>query len=107
MNTAQRRQYFMDYYLRILIFLMGMLLAAGFLIWHFFLKEDGKTMLYAAVIDESLYITAAGYKDSDEVSFEDTEVSKGEELPYGVDISGCGRFTEMTPVFQEFIPEEE
>lgn len=191
MNGVQRKQYFLDYYLfpvsvgAVIIFIIC------FLCWHFFLKPQPESVLYAAVIDESLdedqlaqavtdmstlldadgknrtvhiddsfyikdgaldkiqvylynkqldvlildesvfaeyagygffqsldevlpeeeaglykerYLYAAGYKDTDDVSFEDNETGKGDEEPYGLSLEGDNRFTRMTqymehPVF--------
>lgn len=50
------------------------------------------------------YLYAAGYKDTDDVSFEDNETGQGEEKPYGLSLEGENRFTEMSqyiehPVF--------
>lgn len=50
------------------------------------------------------YLYAAGYKDTDDVSFEDNETGQGEEMPYGLSLEGDNRFTEMSqyiehPVF--------
>ncbi|MGN0406089.1 MAG: hypothetical protein ACI4F1_12750 [Bariatricus sp.] len=44
---------------------------------------------------QGLYRMAAGYKDTDDISFEDEETERGEEKPYGIDISGSSRFMEM------------
>lgn len=191
MNGAQRKQYFLDYYLfpvsvgTVIIFIIC------FLCWHFFLKPQPESVLYAAVIDEFLdedqlaqavtdmstlldadgknrtvhiddsfyikdgaldkiqvylynkqldvlildesvfaeyagygffqgldevlseeeagmykerYLYAAGYKDTDDVSFEDNETGQGDEEPYGLSLEGDNRFTRMTqymehPVF--------
>ncbi|MGN0331755.1 MAG: hypothetical protein ACI4D9_01810 [Lachnospiraceae bacterium] len=41
------------------------------------------------------YVLAAGYKESEEISFEDKETGQGEEKPYGVDISKSRRFNDM------------
>ena len=52
MNGVQRKQYFLDYYLfpvsvgAVIIFIIC------FLCWHFFLKPQPESVLYAAVIDE-------------------------------------------------------
>ena len=50
------------------------------------------------------YQYAAGYKEDEEVSFEDHETGQGEVKPYGISLSGNNRFTEMSeyirnPVF--------
>ena len=50
------------------------------------------------------YLYAAGYKDTDDVSFEDNETGQGEEKAYGLSLEGDNRFTEMSqyiehPVF--------
>ena len=50
------------------------------------------------------YQYAAGYKEDDEISFEDHETGQGEVEPYGISLSGDNRFTEMSeyirnPVF--------
>ncbi|MGN0405822.1 MAG: hypothetical protein ACI4F1_11410 [Bariatricus sp.] len=50
------------------------------------------------------FLLAAGYKDSDDITFEDEETGQGEECPYGVDISDSSRFGEVknyieSPVF--------
>lgn len=52
----------------------------------------------------SLLVKAPGWREEEEISFEDTESGKGEEAPYGADISGSGRFGSMkhymrSPVF--------
>lgn len=44
---------------------------------------------------EENYRYAAGYKESDEVSFEDRETGQGEALPYGVDLSASDCFADM------------
>ncbi len=41
------------------------------------------------------YVSAAGYKEAEDVSFEDRETGQGELLPYGIDISGSERFSEL------------
>lgn len=45
---------------------------------------------------EDLYVYANGYKDTDDISFEDNETAKGESLPYGIDLSNVKRYTDMT-----------
>lgn len=191
MNGAQRKQYFLDYYMFPISVGAVILLIVCFLAWHFFLKPQPETVLYAAVVDDSLdedrlaqavadmssilgadgknktihiddsfyikdgaldkiqvylynkqldvmildeevfqeyagygffqsldevlpetdwekykdrYLYAAGYKDTDNVSFEDNETGQGEEKPYGFSLEGENRFTEMSryiehPVF--------
>lgn len=191
MNSAQRKQYFLDYYLFPVSVGAVALFIVCFLAWHFFLKPQPESVLYAAVVDDSLdedklaqavtdmssilgadgknktvhiddsfyikdgaldkiqvylynkqldvmildeevfreyagygffqsldevlqgteaekykdrYLYAAGYKDTDDVSFEDNETGKGEEMPYGLSLEGDNRFTEMSqyiehPVF--------
>lgn len=47
------------------------------------------------------YEYAAGYRDSDEVSFEDHETGQGETRPYGLSLSGNNRFTEMSGGYLE------
>ena len=39
-----------------------------------------------------IYVEAAGYKESEGVSFEDHESGQGEKLPYGIDISASSKF---------------
>ena len=169
MPLKKKIEYFVDYYLFQTLVCVGILLAAGFLLWHFW-KPKEETILYVAVIDESLdeegrvrlqeqlaeelgagkhqqvliddsfymkddaleklevylhngqidvvianrdtfetlaglgffydvremigdtyqerWCQARGYKDTDEITFEDVETGQGEECPYGVDISG-------------------
>lgn len=41
------------------------------------------------------YVTAAGYQDTEEISFEDHGTGQGEPLPYGIDISESGRFEQI------------
>ncbi len=184
MDKGQRRQYFADYYLRRLLCILGAAAAVVFLFWHF-VKPADETVLYVAVVDESLdkemlremteelnerfgadgkhrkiliddtffmkddaltrmevylhsrqldaviadeavwrelagygffkelagepgdtyeFLEAKGYLDSEDITFEDREVGKGEPAPYGVSLAGSGRFGEMTeymehPVF--------
>lgn len=47
------------------------------------------------------YQNAAGYKDDDEVSFEDHETGQGEVKPYGISLSGDNRFTEMSEYIKD------
>lgn len=47
------------------------------------------------------YAYAAGYKDDDEVSFEDHETGQGEVKPYGISLSGENRFTEMSEYIKD------
>lgn len=47
------------------------------------------------------YEYAAGYRDSDEVFFEDHETGQGETKPYGLSLSGNNRFTEMSGGYLE------
>lgn len=42
-----------------------------------------------------LYIDAAGYRETEEISFVDQETGQGEEKPYGIDLSGSTCFKEM------------
>lgn len=182
MNVAQRRQYFVDYYLFKVMVAVVVGGIGAFLMWHF-LKPKDETILYVAVIDESLdekqladmtkelenmyqidgkhqkvliddsfymkdgaleklevylenkqvdaviadektfkkmagygffgniekfaeknglsgyedsYVYANGYKDTDEISFEDKETGKGKLLPYGVDLTGAKAYMDMT-----------
>lgn len=44
---------------------------------------------------EEQFLEANGYLDSEDISFEDHEVAKGEAAAYGVDLSESGRFGEM------------
>lgn len=53
MNAVQRKQYFLDYYLFPTVVGTAVVLIVMFLLWHF-LKPREETVLYAAVIDESL-----------------------------------------------------
>ena len=191
MNRAQRKQYFLDYYMFPVSVSAVILFIVCFLTWHFFLKPQTEAVLYAAVVDDSLdedrlaqavtdmtsilgadgknrtvhiddsfyikdgaldkiqvylynkqldvmildeevfqeyagygffqsldevlsetdrekykdrYLYAAGYKDTDDVSFEDNETGQGEKMPYGLSLEGDNRFTEMSqyiehPVF--------
>ncbi len=184
MSKEQRRQYFADYYLRRILCILAGAAAVLFLIWHF-MKPADETVLYVAVVDESLdteklkrmseelndrfkvdgrhkkviiddtffmkddaltrmevylhsnqldviiadetvwrelsgygflkrldefsgnpekpkeshyeykLLEANGYLDSDDISFEDQEVARGETAPYGVDISESRKFGEM------------
>lgn len=60
------------------------------------IDEGGKYQEY--------YCYAAGYRDSDEISFEDHETGMGEERAYGADIAGSRKFMDMAeytdaPVF--------
>lgn len=190
MNSREKWQYFVDYYLFKVVVAVIIVGVVGSLIWHF-VKPKDETILYVAVIDESLdekkladmtaalekmyqadgkhqkvliddsfymkdgaleklevyleskqvdaiiadektfkkmagygffedagafakennitgyessYIYAKGYKDSDEVSFEDNETAKGEKLPYGISLTDAKTYTDMTsyakkPVF--------
>lgn len=50
---------------------------------------------------QDLYMMAAGYKDTDEISFEDEETGRGQEEPYGIDISKSDRFSEMTSYMEQ------
>lgn len=181
MDKAQRRQYFLDYYLlkTIVISLLAALIL--YLVWTV-VKPKAETVLYVAVVDEQLgeeekqelieelnllyqadgkgkqvviddmfylqedaldklqifmynhqidiiiadedayemlagygyfqsmdelldeeavlryskkYVSAAGYKEAEEVSFEDRETGQGEVLPYGIDLSGSVRFSRV------------
>lgn len=47
------------------------------------------------------YVNAAGYRDSDEVSFEDHETGQGEIKPYGLSLDGNNRFTDMSGGYLE------
>lgn len=47
------------------------------------------------------YQYAAGYRDDDEVSFEDHETGQGEVKPYGISLSGDNRFTEMSEYIKD------
>lgn len=47
------------------------------------------------------YQYAAGYKEDDEVSFEDHETGQGEVKPYGISLSGDNRFTEMSEYIKD------
>ena len=53
MDKKQRRQYFADYYLRKMLGMAAGIFAVFFLSWHF-LKPADETVLYVAVVDESL-----------------------------------------------------
>lgn len=44
---------------------------------------------------EKQYVFASGYKETEEVSMEDTETGQGKELPYGVSISESSRFRDI------------
>lgn len=50
---------------------------------------------------EKRYLITAGYKDSEEVSFEDNETGQGEELPYGIELSSSKRYMELARYAQE------
>ena len=47
------------------------------------------------------YQYAAGYKEDDEVYFEDHETGQGEVKPYGISLSGDNRFTEMSEYIKD------
>ena len=47
------------------------------------------------------YQYAAGYKEDDDVSFEDHETGQGEVKPYGISLSGDNRFTEMSEYIKD------
>lgn len=47
------------------------------------------------------YQYAAGYKEDDEVSFEDHETGQGEVKPHGISLSGDNRFTEMSEYIKD------
>ncbi len=47
------------------------------------------------------YVYAAGYRDTDEVSFEDHETGQGETEAYGLSLENENRFTEMTGGYLE------
>ena len=54
MNKEQRKQYFLDYYL-FPVSVAGILIAVAALLgWHFFLKPQAESVLYVAVVDDSL-----------------------------------------------------
>ena len=53
MSKEQRRQYFADYYLRRILCILAGAAVGFFLIWHF-MKTADETVLYVAVVDESL-----------------------------------------------------
>ena len=42
-----------------------------------------------------------GYKDTDEITLEDKEVGKGEELAYGLDITSSSRFSKMKNLIKD------
>ena len=176
MDRHQRKRYFLDYYMVKLLVFAGIILTVGYFIWNFVSKSNEETVLYVAVLDETLdpdgaeklkeeltqnlgadgkkqkvmiddtfymddgglqklevylynkqidvviadettykelagygffqdisavlgsksseyadsYVEAAGYKEDEEEEdlFEDYSTAQGEELPYGVDISG-------------------
>lgn len=54
MNWHQRMRYFRDYYLVKLLVFTGIILVAGMLLWNFISKSNEDTVLYVAVVDESL-----------------------------------------------------
>ena len=60
------------------------------------LTEDNLAEKYGTT-----YEYAAGYRDSDEVSFEDHETGQGETRLYGLSLSGNNRFTEMSGGYLE------
>lgn len=60
------------------------------------LTEDNLAEKYGTT-----YEYAAGYRDSDEISFEDHETGQGETRPYGLSLSGNNRFTEMSGGYLE------
>lgn len=47
------------------------------------------------------YQYAAGYKEADEISFEDHETGQGEVKPYGISLSGDNRFMEMSEYIKD------
>lgn len=47
------------------------------------------------------YVYAAGYRDSDAVSFEDHETGQGEIKPYGLSLDGNNRYTDMSGGYLE------
>lgn len=47
------------------------------------------------------YQNAAGYRENDEISFEDDETGRGEVKPYGISLFGDNRFTEMSEYIKE------
>lgn len=50
---------------------------------------------------EERYLMAAGYKDNEEISFEDNETGRGEPLPYGVELSSSDRYMALERYVQE------
>lgn len=50
---------------------------------------------------EDRYMNAAGYLDSDEISFEDQETGQGKVEPYGIDLSDSSRFNEMKSCMEQ------
>ncbi len=44
---------------------------------------------------EEFFVEAAGYEENKELSFENVETGTGEVLPYGIDISGSERFSQV------------
>lgn len=44
----------------------------------------------------------AGYRESEEISFEDHETGQGEEKPYAVIMDSCARWQEMAEAAQEY-----
>ncbi|WP_216391400.1 hypothetical protein [Blautia sp. MSJ-19] len=47
------------------------------------------------------YVYAAGYRDTDEISFEDHETGQGATEAYGLSLEGKNRFTDMTGGYLE------
>ena len=115
MDRQQKIQYLKDYYLLTAVGVILLIAVAVSLIWHV-ARPRTENLLYAAVIDEFLdevteedlekkygesYQYAAGYKEDDEVSFEDHETGQGEVKPYGISLSGDNRFTEMSEYIKD------
>lgn len=188
MNREQRKQYFLDYYMFPTSVALVVFTVACLLGWHFFLKPQPESVLYAAIVDDSLnekkqaqtaaevrellgadgkhkqvhiddsfylkdgaldkiqvylhsrqidvlildqdvfeefagygyfqsldelteddlaekygtaYEYAAGYRDTDEISFEDHETGQGETKPYGLSLEGNNRFMDMSGGYLE------
>lgn len=69
--------------------------------YGYFKSLDELTTENLAQKYDTEYEYAAGYKESDDISFEDHETGQGETRPYGLSLEGDNRFTDMSGGYLE------
>ncbi|MDY2628976.1 MAG: hypothetical protein SOW08_11800 [Lachnospiraceae bacterium] len=69
--------------------------------YGFFQNMDDVLGNHEKKLYEDKYLMTAGYQDSEEITFEDQETGKGEEKPYGIDISDSARFSGMKEYMEQ------